>query len=548
MILQAKDVVCNMFAFCLSVAPRFSLELTAAFSTMFPDISLKAVLSKKSTGASPLDPHVYWTQNIFSKEHRKKQGIYYTDYDLADYVITNLVYNHFETQAHVYPVAQLVGKLQHLPKSQIDKFLFDQTFLDPTCGSGEFLVSSFKLKKRLYEGYKSNPKDKDWLSICASIYGNDIEHNSIYLAKARIFCEVSPLLKQKKSILELAHILNTHFTNQDWIAGPIVFSKNFDYIVGNPPYVEYSKYQGKHLTKTDCGNVYADVILNSYRVLAQNGCIGFIIPLSYVSTARMLPLRQFIIEHSKKQVILNFADRPSCLFPGVHQKINILFAFNGTDLCKTYTSSYQYWYKAEREKVLNTTKLINSINLEQAGFPKIGDPISKSIFTKLTTKYPTNLYDAQISSGIPIYLNMRATFWIKAFSSRQKSAEYKSFSYDSKTRAFVLCLLNSSLFWLYWVMLSDCWHITQKELKKLTIPTSIKKSRQYSTLIERLEDKLEETKKYIGTKQTDYEYKHKLCKNEIDAIDDALSKEYNLTQKELQYIKTFALKYRVGDE
>ena len=547
-LIRAEDVVRDIFAVCLSISPKFSQDLTSAFSLMFPDISLKNTSGKNRTSVLPQDPHVYWTQNIFSREHRKKQGIYYTDYDLADYVITNLVYNSFEPKAHVYPATRLAKELEKLSSKQSQEFLFKQTFLDPTCGSGEFLVSSFKLKKYLCDKYKANAQDKDWLSICKTIYGNDIEHNSIYLAKARMFCEVFPLLEQKRSVLELAEILNANFSSQDWIAGPIVFNRTFDYIVGNPPYVEYGKYNGKHLTTTDCGNVYADVILNSYRVLSQDGCIGFIVPLSYISTTRMTSLRQFIIEHSKKQVILNFADRPSCLFPGVHQKINILFAFNGNNLCKTYTSSYQYWYKAEREKVLNTTKLVNSIDLEQAGFPKIGDEIGKSIFSKITTAYPTNLYDSQVSSGSPIYLNMRAAFWIKAFSTCQKSAEYKSFTYDANTRPFVLCLLNSSLFWLYWIMISDCWHITQKELKNLTIPTSIKRSKQYSTLINRLEEKLEKTKKYIGTKQTDYEYKHKFCKPEIDAIDNALAKEYNLTQKELQYIKNFALKYRMGEE
>ena len=37
-------------------------------------------------------------------------------------------------------------------------------------------------------------------------------------------------------------------------------------------------------------------------------------------------------------------------------------------------------------------------------------------------------------------------------------------------------------------------------------------------LAKQLEEKLEQTKKYIGTKQSDYEYKHRDCKKEIDNI------------------------------
>ena len=44
----------------------------------------------------------------------------------------------------------------------------------------------------------------------------------------------------------------------------------------------------------------------------------------------------------------------------------------------------------------------------------------------------------------------------------------------------------------------------------------------------------------------DYEYKHKECKNEIDAIDNLLASIYDLTNDELSYIKSFALKYRMG--
>lgn len=61
-----------------------------------------------------------------------------------------------------------------------------------------------------------------------------------------------------------------------------------------------------------------------------------------------------------------------------------------------------------------------------------------------------------------------------------------------------------------------------------------------------VEQRLKDTKKYIGTKQVDYEYKHKECKSEIDEIDDLLAEVYELTDEELHYIKNFALKYRIG--
>lgn len=52
-------------------------------------------------------------------------------------------------------------------------------------------------------------------------------------------------------------------------------------------------------------------------------------------------------------IVVNFADRPDCLFTQVHQKLTILIAVKGRNKCKTYSSNYYYWYKSERIKLFN---------------------------------------------------------------------------------------------------------------------------------------------------------------------------------------------------
>ena len=85
-------------------------------------------------------------------------------------------------------------------------------------------------------------------------------------------------------------------------------------------------------------------------------------------------------------------------------------------------------------------------------------------------------------------------------------------------------------------------------LKSFKIPVKNIDTIKFDKLSKKLETKLENTKRYVGTKQVDYEYKHKLCKDVIDEIDDELAEIYNLTQTELDYIKSFAIKYRSGGE
>ena len=45
----------------------------------------------------------------------------------------------------------------------------------------------------------------------------------------------------------------------------------------------------------------------------------------------------------------------------------------------------------------------------------------------------------------------------------------------------------------------------------------------------------------------EYEYKHKDCKNEIDAIDIALQNIYKLTDNEVAYLREYKLKYRTSN-
>ena len=142
---------------------------------------------------------------------------------------------------------------------------------------------------------------------------------------------------------------------------------------------------------------------------------------------------------------------------------------------------------------------------------------------------------------------MRACFWIKAFFNSPGSKEYKKITYPNEIGDFILCLLNSSAFWIFWIFLSDCWHITSKDLQAVSVPCTLKNANTFKKLAKNLLDTLEDTKVYVGTAQTEFEYKHKLCKSEIDDIDSAIAKVYNFTTKELDYIKSFALKYRIGD-
>ena len=476
--------------------------------------------------------------------NRKSKGVFYTDDDVVEYIIGNtyLNYIHDDVQ-NVFPIDVCVREMLCSEEKDVDKLLKASVF-DPTCGTGQFLLPALKIKISLLD--KGIKDDKSTLNLLKTIHGNDIDSLSIKIAMVRLFFWVLPLLSEVNSYQKAASILKANFLCIDYVM-PITNKKIYNIIIGNPPYVEYGKLEV--VPPKRLGNAYANVVFNSLEQLSKDGVMGYIIPLSFVSTPRMSDLRKEIIGRSKKMIVVNFADRPDCLFTQVHQKLTILIAVKGRSICKTYSSNYYYWYKSERTKLFNECAVYPT-KYEFEGFiPKIGNPVEESIFGKILKRQEdVDFLKLQVigKGNADVCLNMRGTFWMKAFDINPGSKEYNTYSFSKEMQPYIICLLNSSLFFFFWIVVSDCWHITGKELGNIRIRTDVDLG-PFKRLSEKLLNKLEETKKYIGTVQCDFEYKHKFCKKEIDAIDDQLAQAYCLTPVELDYIKGYQLKYRMND-
>jgi len=143
-------------------------------------------------------------------------------------------------------------------------------------------------------------------------------------------------------------------------------------------------------------------------------------------------------------------------------------------------------------------------------------------------------------------------YWVKSFTKPQKSNEYKSFNASSLLdKKVVVAVLNSTLYFWFWELLSDCWHITSRELDNFFFDFKNMRTdyqNQLAELCDTLMEDLENKKEFVGTKQTEYEYYHRLSKVIIDNIDIVLAKHYNFTDEELDFIINYNIKYRIGKD
>lgn len=475
--------------------------------------------------------------NINEKEDKRKaKGVYYTPTDIVKFILFNSVKM---VCGRLKPNNLHVLDLNGIPYSS---FCYEKTVYDPTCGAGVFLLAALEMKLDLLDLHHTEVTKGKIKKVVSTLKGNDLNPDSIIITKIRLLLCVLHRHGASK-IKGIAKAMEPCFASYDFVSTIPNENIKYDIIIGNPPYVEDSKSETTPTIKY--GNIYANVLDNSAKHLRKGGVMGFVIPLSYVATPRMKKIRDELSLQTPEQYILSYSDRPDCLFTSVHQKLCVLFGRNTDTVQTIYTGNYKYWYKEERGELFNTTEVVKNTFIKDDFIPKLGTRIDSDVYKKIS-KCETELIKILDSDDVPIYLNMRAAFWIKAFLTPHSGSEYKEFKCQNQNYAkFCMCLLNSSLFWWYWVCISDCWHITRKELIGFKVP-EIVEFETTNRLADALEQRLEETKVYVGTKQTNYEYKHKECVNVIHEIDDYINALYRLTDEESIYIKNFSYRYRIG--
>lgn len=250
---------------------------------------------------------------------RKNRGVYYTPKDVVEFILINcakMACNRMK------PNNIDILELKEIPYST---FCYRKLVYDPCCGSGAFLLATLDLKLNLLDLHHISVTKSKIKKIVETIKGNDLNEDSIIITKIRLFIYILNKYGVEK-IRGISEVLNNNFECYDYVENISMQKNKYDIIIGNPPYIEDYKSESVPLKKY--GNIYANVLENGSKQLKQGGVLGFIVPLSYVSTPRMQSIRNELYKNIQEQYILSYADRPDCLFTLVHQKLSIVLGKN----------------------------------------------------------------------------------------------------------------------------------------------------------------------------------------------------------------------------
>lgn len=121
----------------------------------------------------------------------------------------------------------------------------------------------------------------------------------------------------------------------------------------------------------------------------------------------------------------------------------------------------------------------------------------------------------------------------------------------------MVAVLNSSLFFWYWLVFSDCYHLTSREFASFHLDIDRMAPLHTERLTSICDDLMTDFRSKSVTKQALYkttglvkyqEIDPKKSKHIIDEIDRVLAQHYGFTDEELDFIINYDIKYRMGKD
>jgi len=351
----------------------------------------------------------------------------------------------------------------------------------------------------------------------------------------------------------------------------IINKGGFDVIIGNPPYVEYSKVKRDYVIKgyetESCGNLYAFVIERINKLLKENSKSGMIIPHSSICTDRMSTVQKQLTDFSNLLWVSSYDIRPAKLFNGVDQRLAIyIFNHSTAKNNTTFSSSYHRWNEEFRSYLFSSIDYVNIKNIDFVNsLPKFATITECELWDKVQMFTILNIFISK-TKKTPVYFHNAPRYWIRAMDFvpyfwNEKEGEKISVQvkplYLTTYKEALVAMLNSSLFYWWFVTLSDCRHLNLREIDSFPVGfeqlTNDVKN-QLGLLTASLMNDFQENARrkecfYKTTGNVVYdEFDVKKSKPIIDEIDKVLAKHYGFTEEELDFIINYDIKYRMGKE
>ena len=230
---------------------------------------LKALLLEKASGDfdwSAISPTIFGAvfESTLNPDTRRSGGMHYTSIENIHKVIDPLFLDGLRSELEeIKEIA--VDKTRKARLSAFQAKLAGLTFLDPACGSGNFLTETYLSLRKLENEVLRCSTDQISMDMegiiqvsIGQFYGIEINDFAVTVAKTALWIAESQMMKETEDVVHMsldflplksyANITEGNALRLDWES--VVPKHKLNYIMGNPPFVGHqwrSKEQAEDL-------------------------------------------------------------------------------------------------------------------------------------------------------------------------------------------------------------------------------------------------------------------------------------------------------------
>ena len=254
------------------------------------------ILNQASEGFnwSEISPTIFGAvfESTLNPETRRSGGMHYTSIENIHKVIDPLFLNELRAELEEIKETAVLRTRKAKLEAYQDK-LSRLKFLDPACGSGNFLTETYLSLRRLENDVIAmiiamSGKEmaegqitmgQEWLNpIKVSIeqfYGIEINDFAVTVAKTALWIAENQMMKETMAIVHMpldflplktnAYIIEGNALRLDWES--VIPKSQLNYIMGNPPFVGYSLQSSEQ--KKDILSIYVDEKGKPYKTAGK---------------------------------------------------------------------------------------------------------------------------------------------------------------------------------------------------------------------------------------------------------------------------------------
>lgn len=342
--------------------------------------------------------------------------------------------------------------------------------------------------------------------------------------------------------------------------GHIIKSGGFDVVIANPPYGDRLNRNEKLALSfyriSNCGDISANFIERQLDLLKRGGRIGNISILKLVYDGRFIPLRNSIRQNLEITRISCFERRPCQIFKDAQIQVGIFFGKKFNKVGNLGTIETSKFIRLTKEDIDNLGELLeNIVYYPVEGFimgdriggdvttnellPKIGNKQVANILTKLKS-FHRIVKDVTTDDGKFIVYRRRGGGYHPTgmLEKIYKTSGLEPISFVNEVyRDFVFLLINSQLFYLYWMVYSNARNLDTGLIKRFPLPDEsvVKKN---SERIKNLSNSFWKAMKREFDEDTKYVNKNSL-RSMIRDIDNLLGEIYSLDKTQIEFVDNY---------